>query len=84
MLNEPVMPGDQLPSERHDIKLRRISFGYGDQPILRDVSMFMPFRSFTALIEPSGSGKSTACMHECGKDSMKEESHNLYEIMIQH
>ncbi|QYK67651.1 MULTISPECIES: hypothetical protein [Paenibacillus] len=54
------MPGDQLPSERHDIELRRISFGYGDLPVLLDVSMFMPFRSFTALVGPSGSGKSTA------------------------
>jgi len=25
----------------------------------------------------------TACMHACGKDSMREESHNPYEIMIQ-
>ncbi|WCM59065.1 hypothetical protein [Paenibacillus polymyxa] len=47
------MPGDQLPSERHDIELRRISFGYGDLPVLLDVSMFMPFRSFTALVGPS-------------------------------
>ncbi|SPY16580.1 ABC transporter ATP-binding protein/permease [Paenibacillus polymyxa] len=59
LLNEPVMPGDQLPSERHDIELRNVSFGYGDQPVLRNVSMSMPFRSFTALVGPSGSGKST-------------------------
>ncbi|ALP39185.1 hypothetical protein ASL14_25075 (plasmid) [Paenibacillus sp. IHB B 3084] len=39
MLNEPVMPGDQMPSQRHDIELRHVSFRYGEQPVLEDVSM---------------------------------------------
>jgi ATP-binding cassette subfamily B protein len=36
-----------------------VTFGYGDEPILRDVSIRMPAGSFTALVGPSGSGKST-------------------------
>ncbi len=39
LLNEPVMPGDQMPSQRHDIELRHVSFRYGEQPVLEDVSM---------------------------------------------
>lgn len=37
----------------------RISFAYGDRPVLEDVSFTLPVGTFTALVGPSGAGKST-------------------------
>ncbi|WP_188991809.1 ABC transporter ATP-binding protein [Paenibacillus nasutitermitis] len=59
LLREPVMQGERQPPADHDIELKQVTFGYQDQPVLRDVSVSMPAGSFTALVGPSGSGKST-------------------------
>ena len=59
LLQEPAMPGDRRPPEGHDIELRNVTFGYRDEPVLKDVSLRIPEGSFTALVGPSGSGKST-------------------------
>ena len=36
-----------------------VSFGYGREPVLRDVSFRVPEGTFTALIGPNGAGKTT-------------------------
>lgn len=60
LLQEPVMPGDQQPpAEAHDVAFERVTFGYHDSPILKDVSATMRAGTFTAIVGPSGSGKST-------------------------
>ncbi len=59
LLQEPVMMGNRQPPEGHDIELKRVTFGYQNQAVLKDVSLRMPVGSFTALVGPSGSGKST-------------------------
>lgn len=59
LLREPVMQGEGQPPLDHDVELKQVTFGYLDQPVLRDVSISMPAGSFTALVGPSGSGKST-------------------------
>ncbi|MXQ53859.1 ABC transporter ATP-binding protein [Shimazuella alba] len=59
LLREPVMQGERHPPEGYDVELKQVTFGYLDQPVLRDVNVSMPAGSFTALVGPSGSGKST-------------------------
>ncbi|MFB9277012.1 ABC transporter ATP-binding protein [Cohnella cellulosilytica] len=59
LLEEPVMTGERQPPDRHELELKRVTFGYREKAVLKDVSLAIPARSFTALVGPSGSGKST-------------------------
>lgn len=59
LLEEPVMTGERQPPDRHEIRLNHVTFGYREKAVLKDVSLAIPVRSFTALVGPSGSGKST-------------------------
>ena len=53
--------GDEAPVPAQGaIELRNVSFGYTpDIPVLRDVSLTIPFGQRVALVGPSGAGKST-------------------------
>ena len=42
-----------------DIEFRHLTFAYGDEPILRDVSATLPAGTTTAIVGATGSGKST-------------------------
>ena len=53
------MQGERRPPEEHDIEFESVTFGYGSDAVLHDVSLKMPAGSLTALVGPSGSGKST-------------------------
>ena len=53
--------GRDIVPTRHDIAFDRVSFSYGERPILRDISATIPERSLTAIVGPSGSGKTTLC-----------------------
>jgi len=55
----PIMGGERHPPEEHDIEFASVTFGYGSDTVLHDVSLKMPEGSLTALVGPSGSGKST-------------------------
>lgn len=59
LLDEPEMAGDGDAPAGHDIVFDRVSFGYGDQPVLREVSACMAPGTMTAIVGPSGAGKST-------------------------
>lgn len=42
-----------------NLEFKEVTFGYGENPVLRDLSFQIPAGSFTALVGKSGSGKST-------------------------
>src|SRR5436309_8379157 len=41
------------------LRLEQLSFSYRTRPVLQDVNLEIPRRSFLALIGPNGSGKTT-------------------------
>lgn len=61
VLDTPPLPQPEkgiLP-EHHDIEFSSVSFSYGEERVLKDVSFTVPEKSITALVGPSGSGKTT-------------------------
>ncbi|MHB9294513.1 ABC transporter ATP-binding protein/permease [Pillotina sp. SPG140] len=57
---EPVMDGDaHFDPKDYSITLKNVSFGYSEDKVIQNVSLFIPQHSLTALAGPSGSGKST-------------------------
>ncbi|MDR1359090.1 MAG: ABC transporter ATP-binding protein/permease [Coriobacteriales bacterium] len=59
VMEEPAMAGRQDAPDAYDITFEEVSFGYGDTPVLSDVSLSFEAGSLTAIVGPSGSGKST-------------------------
>ncbi|MFI1023310.1 ABC transporter ATP-binding protein [Streptomyces olivaceus] len=55
-LPEPRSPG--TPAD-WSIRFDRVTFGYGGAPVLRDLSLTVPYGRMTAIVGPSGSGKTT-------------------------
>jgi len=45
--------------DRFDITFDHVTFGYGKEPVLKDLSFHVPEHTSVALVGPSGSGKST-------------------------
>lgn len=59
LLDEPIMQGDGDAPQDHDISFENVTFGYGKDIVLHDVSASFPSGTMTAIVGPSGSGKST-------------------------
>lgn len=59
LLNEPVMDGYKSAPEEHKIQFQNVTFGYGNENILHNISTTFEPGTMTALVGPSGSGKST-------------------------
>ncbi len=59
--NEQPLPesGQNTISKSMDIEFKNVSFSYGKQEVIHNVSLCFPEKSITALVGPSGSGKST-------------------------
>lgn len=57
-IKDPVVP-KTIEKFRGDISYRGVSFSYGDNEVLHDVSLDIPAGSTVALVGQSGSGKST-------------------------
>lgn len=61
VLDMPVLDeqGTDIMPEHFDIELEHVSFSYGGENVIRDVSVKIPERTTCALVGPSGSGKTT-------------------------
>lgn len=61
MIDVPVLAEPEVPKEptSYDIRFDSVSFGYGPDRVIRNVSLEFPDCSVTALVGPSGSGKTT-------------------------
>lgn len=62
VLTAEPLPEPEQAAELDDpgsIELRDVTFGYGDTPVLRDISFSVPSGTMVALVGPSGSGKTT-------------------------
>lgn len=51
--------GKETAPENYDIELKNVSFSYGKEPVIQDVSVKIPKHTLTAIVGPSGSGKTT-------------------------
>ena len=60
-MDTPVMDeqGTDLNPERFDIEISHVSFAYGKEDVLHDVSVTILEKTTCAIVGPSGSGKST-------------------------
>lgn len=47
------------PPIRGSVEFRRLSFGYGDQPVLQEIDLEVPAGATVAIVGPTGCGKST-------------------------
>ena len=51
--------GNRAPTLKQAIQFDDVSFGYGETTILRNISMTISAKSFTAFVGPSGAGKTS-------------------------
>ncbi len=60
----PVMDenGNDYEPEHYNISLENVSFAYGENEILKDVSYSIPENTMTAFVGSSGAGKTTMAM----------------------
>jgi ATP-binding cassette subfamily B protein len=60
---EPVIRDPSVPVPMREIRgaieFRRLTFAYGDEAVLRDISVTIPAGTTTAIVGATGSGKST-------------------------
>lgn len=55
-LTEPAQPKH---TDKADVQMKDVHFGYGDSEIIHGISFTAKAGSITAFVGPSGSGKST-------------------------
>ncbi len=54
-----IFPGTRPLRFKRSIRLKDVTFSYGDREVLNRLNMTIPKASFAALVGPSGSGKTT-------------------------
>jgi ATP-binding cassette subfamily B protein len=60
----PVMDGNgkDCNPEHYEISVDHVSFSYGDNEVLKDISLNIPEKTMTAFVGSSGAGKTTLAM----------------------
>ena len=62
ILDHPVQEGDgDVHPRAYDLEFDHVTFAYGEDDVIHDVSFTAPQGQTTALVGPSGCGKSTLC-----------------------
>ncbi|MEB4614923.1 ABC transporter ATP-binding protein [Leucobacter sp. M11] len=58
---EPVLDEPEAPRrpDHHRVRFDRVTFSYGEESVLTELSFIAPAGAMTAIVGPSGSGKST-------------------------
>lgn len=61
VMDTPVLDehGGDISLDHYDIELAHVSFAYGQENVLQDVSAAIPEKTTCAIVGPSGSGKTT-------------------------
>lgn len=59
METEAMKGSAHTPIKHSDIRFSAASFTYGNQDVLKNINLYVPEGTVTALVGPSGSGKST-------------------------
>ncbi|MGO9506757.1 MAG: ABC transporter ATP-binding protein, partial [Mycobacterium sp.] len=93
--DRPALPVSKPPSDSVDetqhtsalIEFDHVSFGYGDNRVLDDVSFELARNQITALIGPSGAGKSTILallcrFHSPDAGTIRWDGHDLRSIEL--
>lgn len=61
LIDTPSLPEPKTPKTPNDasVQVQDITFGYGETPVIRNISFEVPTGTTTAIVGPSGSGKTT-------------------------
>ena len=54
--------GQEYDPEHYGISIDHVSFSYGDNEVLKDISLEIPENTMTAFVGSSGAGKTTLAM----------------------
>jgi ATP-binding cassette subfamily B protein len=76
-----------LAAIRGDVEFRHLTFGFGGEPVLRDVSITIPAGTTTAIVGGTGAGKSTllsllARLHEPPAGTVFVDGHDVRHLPL--
>ena len=79
---------DAVPAAiKGDVEFRHLTFGFGGEPVLRDVSIVIPAGTTTAIVGGIGAGKSVllsllARLHEPPPDTVFIDGHDVRQLPL--
>jgi ATP-binding cassette subfamily B protein len=76
-----------LRDVRGDVEYDGVTFGYGDDPVLRDVSFAVEAGQTVAFVGPTGAGKSTAAklllrLYDVDEGAVRVDGHDVREVTL--